>query len=192
MQFQDDRDMKIYGSAAADVEPDELFTLASQLDWHRKNGNLRKARLLGTALARLKPESFVEENAAFAPFASLRPFSAEHCYQLRVLMVFTAQLMLHRLRPPLSSEAAGALYASLEEEGHAFYEAVTEGSAFSFYYLPVRRDRDLTQEIGEQFAMLCAMEQNKSYRRLGSLVFSLTAEYTKQSIAQADFIPEGD
>jgi len=193
----DDGDMKIFGGGSGSREqenPDELLLLASALDRQRNNGNLRKARLLGECIALLTPESlpeFYDSSSAGSPSPLAGGTSADF-YQIRVLMVFSAQLTLHRRLSSalLSTEAVNAMYRQLEADALGFYENIVGGSAFSFYYLSVRHNQDGAEEIGKNFAMLCGAEQDESYIRTGAAVFQAVADCVDLWITQSDFLEE--
>ena len=105
-----------------------------ELDAQRSNGNLRRARKLGRSLAQFTPENAaklggidIKAKGGVDP----QELPSNVLYQARVLMLFTAQLTLHRLLPPvISNEAVNAMYDDLSE---GFYDNVMEGASFSIY-----------------------------------------------------------
>ena len=106
-------------------------------------------------------------------------------YQARVLMLFTAQLTLHRLLPPvISNEAVNAMYDDLSE---GFYDNVMEGASFSIYYLAVRKAFNISANIGKGFAMLCGDEDSDEYAKIGMLVYNLSDEYVTRRVNEAGF-----
>lgn len=106
-------------------------------------------------------------------------------YQARVLMLFTAQLTLHRLLPPvISNEAVNAMYDDLSE---GFYDNVMEGASFSIYYLAVRKAFNISVNIGKGFAMLCGDEDSDKYTKIGTLVYNLSDEYVTRRVNEAGF-----
>ena len=106
-------------------------------------------------------------------------------YQARVLMLFTAQLTLHRLLPPvISNEAVNAMYDDLSE---GFYDNVMEGASFSIYYLAVRKTFNISANIGKGFAMLCGDEDSDEYAKIGTLVYNLSDEYVTKRVNEAGF-----
>ena len=106
-------------------------------------------------------------------------------YQARVLMLFTAQLTLHRLLPPtLSNEAVNSMYDNLSE---GFYDNVMEGASFSIYYLAVRKGFNISENIGRGFAMLCGDEDSADYAKIGTLVYTLSDEYVARRVKESGF-----
>lgn len=165
MRTNDD-DVKIFHPKKSDNSGADFAALAALTDEFRRNGNVRKAEELGRSLATLSPESLCPEQTAGLPNNVL--------FQLRVLMIFSAQLALHKYmpHPVLATQATNALYAELEQNAEGLFANIYEGSSFSFYYLPVRKNKNVEQEIGRNFAMLCDKDDYEPYIALGKQVFA--------------------
>jgi len=183
----DDSDVKIFGSGKATSDTGDLVELASLLDRHRRNGNIAKAKQLGNRLATLAPEhasgidlSVLTGNVQVIPSV---------LYQIRVLLVFAAQTTVHKKLPLaiLSSSAVNAMYDSLIENAQGFYDNISDGAAFTFYYLSLRKGNNVALEIGERFAMLCGMEGNETYAQMGARIYTLAVGLIEEIIDEFEF-----
>ena len=191
MRPEDDRDIKVFRPSEVkktDRESDVL-SAAQELDSQRANGNLARARRLGEKLAQFTPENAAKlggidiiGNGGTDP----NDLPSNVLYQARVLMLFTAQLTLHRLLAPvLSAEAVNTMYDHLTE---GFYDNVMEGTSFSFYYLAVRKGFNIEANIGRSFAMLCGDEDGSEYADTGTLIYTLSEKYVTELVDKAGFI----
>ena len=188
MRPEEDKDIKVFhpsnekkeqADESADLSQD-ILQAVQELDAQRSNGNLRRARKLGRSLAQFTPE-----NAAKLGGIDPQELPSNVLYQARVLMLFTAQLTLHRLLPPvISNEAVNAMYDDLSE---GFYDNVMEGASFSIYYLAVRKAFNISANIGKGFAMLCGDEDSDEYAKIGTLVYNLSDEYVTRRVNEAGF-----
>ena len=167
MKSNDD-DIKIFhpekkGGAGAD-----LAELALLMDNYRSNGNMEKASALGEALAELSPETLCPKDAEKLNTNELR--------QLRALMVFSAQISLHKYLPHqmLSSQAVNAMYKQISNNHPGLFANISDGSSFTFYYLSVRKNKNVEESIGQNYAMLCDRDEDEYYMSLGSRVFTQT------------------
>lgn len=176
-----DDDVKIFHPKKNDGAAADFAALASLTDRFRRNGNVKKADELGKELAELAPETLCPEKAAGLPNNVL--------FQLRVLMIFSAQLAMHKYlpHPMLASQATNSLYAQLEQNAEGLFANIYEGSSFSFYYLPVRKNKNVEQEIGKNFAMLCDKDDYEPYISLGKEVFSLVDSEVYDRIEAKEF-----
>ncbi|HCJ93205.1 MAG TPA: hypothetical protein DHV92_07805 [Ruminococcaceae bacterium] len=196
MRPEEDKDIKVFHPSNEKKEQAEESTDLSQdilhavqeLDAQRSNGNLRRARKLGRSLAQFTPENAaklggidIKAKGGVDP----QELPSNVLYQARVLMLFTAQLTLHRLLPPvISNEAVNAMYDDLSE---GFYDNVMEGASFSIYYLAVRKAFNISANIGKGFAMLCGDEDSDEYAKIGMLVYNLSDEYVTRRVNEAGF-----
>ena len=136
---------------------------------------------MGKDLASISPESLCPEQTSGLPNNVL--------FQLRVLMIFSAQLALHKYmpHPVLATQATNALYAELEQNAEGLFANIYEGSSFSFYYLPVRKNKDVEREIGRNFAMLCDKDDYEPYIALGRQVFTAVDAYVYDRVEAMRF-----
>ena len=182
MRPEEDKDIKVFhpsnekkeqAEESADLSQD-ILQAVQELDAQRSNGNLRRARKLGRSLD-------IKAKGGTDP----QELPSNVLYQARVLMLFTAQLTLHRLLPPvISNEAVNAMYDDLSE---GFYDNVMEGASFSIYYLAVRKAFNISVNIGKGFAMLCGDEDSDEYAKIGMLVYNLSDEYVTRRVNEAGF-----
>lgn len=163
-----DDDIKIFHPKKTDGAGSEFTSLAGIMDKHRANGNSAKACILGERLADLMPEEFCPEDE--------KKLKNNELLQLRALMVFSAQIALHKYLPHtiLSTQAVNAMFGKLEQTSPGFFSNISDGSSFSFYYLSVRKRFDVDLEIGKNFAMLCDRDDNEYFIALGRRVFNET------------------
>lgn len=173
-----DDDIKIFhpsksGSAGAD-----LAELALLMDKYRTNGNMEKATELGKKLADSSPETICPKDAARLNTNEVR--------LLRALMVFSAQISLHKYLPHqmLSSQAINSMYEKISNTHPGLFENISDGSSYTFYYLSVRKNKNVEENIGKNYAMLCGRDNDSFYESLGTKV------YTQTDILVCDLIEE--
>lgn len=176
-----DEDIKIFHPKKTDGAGADLAELALLVDFYRNNGNTLKATELGDRLADLSPETFCPEDAAKLTTNEVR--------QLRALMLFAAQIALHKYLPHamLSSQAINSMYARLSETAAGFFSNISDGSSFTFYYLTVRKNKDVVENIGKNYAMLCDKDEDEYLVSLGGRVFSQVDVYICDLIEKAEF-----
>lgn len=177
---EDDKDIKVFHPSERRSEAVDVLKAAQELNAQRANGNLTKARRLGTEISSLTPDDI----KAFGT-TQAEKIPSNVLYQSRVLMLFAAQLTLHTLLPQsLSSEAVNSMYDHLSE---GFYDNVMEGTSFSFYYLAVRKSFNIEENIGKSFAMLCGDEDSDEYAEIGRRIYSLSKNAVKSLVEKAEF-----
>ena len=136
---------------------------------------------LGEELADISPESFCPEDAA--------KLSTNEVRQLRALMVFACQIALHKYLPHtvLASQAINSMYSKLSETVSGFFSNISDGSSFTFYYLSVRKSKDVVENIGKNYAMLCDKDNDEFLAAVGGRIFSLVDVYVCDMIEKAEF-----
>ena len=180
MRTNDD-DIKIFHPKKNDGAGADLAQLVALMDEYRRNGNMDKAAALGEKLAGLMPENVCPEVVS--------TLKNNELFHLRTLIVFTAQIALHKYLPHqmLSSQAVNAMYAKLGETSPGYFANISDGSAFSFYYLAVRSRCDVVENIGKNYAMLCDKDDDEYLISLGSRIFSQVDVYICDLIEKAEF-----
>lgn len=188
MKLNDDSDVKIFGQEKKKDGFDPI-SLIEEVKKHRFNGNAAKAKTIGSHLA----VAFVL-NAAKEELVSLAEsldvvLTDKVIYQIKALSVFSAEYCLNNYLPSalLSSVAINELYESLIEDASDFYERLTDGTAFSFYYLGVRRGGSIDDSIGDAFAMLCGDEENQKLKKFGKILHQINVETYKKAIESFSF-----
>ena len=163
-----DDDIKIFHPAKSSSAGADLAELALLMDSYRSNGNMEKATALGEKLADLSPEILCPKDA--------EKLNTNEVRMLRALMVFSAQISLHKYLPHqmLSSQAVNAMYAKIASMHPGLFENISDGSSYTFYYLSVRKNKDVEQNIGKNYAMLCDRDNDEFYEALGTKVYTLT------------------
>lgn len=156
---------------------------------HRANGNIDKARRLGAALATMAPTSdgdgiFVNLRDHLSP----KFFVQDILYQIRVLLVFACETILQIELPSelLSTTAISSMYHAIEESTPGFYSNIANGAAFTFYYLAVQKGGDISENIGEAFAMLCSVKNKESFVLAGKTVWNIAVDIIEKEIEKAD------
>jgi|LSQX01.1.fsa_nt_gb hypothetical protein len=185
MGQHDDSDVKIFtSSASVDNEADDFILIAEQLEAQRANGNIDKAKLLGEKLALLTPE-----NEPVKSLIGKTDIAPNILYQIRVLMVFAMHTTIHNSLhlPMLYSTAVNSMYDKLIKNSPGFYDNISDGVAFTFYSLALRKGFDTQQHIGERFAMLCSKEGNQKVVELGASIYKLITEKVVEEISGLKF-----
>lgn len=163
-----DDDIKIFHPAKKGGAGADLAELALLMDTYRSNGNMDKAKALGEKLADISPETICPKDAA--------KLNTNEVRLLRALMVFSAQISLHKYLPHqmLSSQAINAMYAKIAKNHPGLFENISDGSSYTFYYLSVRKNKNVEENIGKNYAMLCDRDDDEYYISLGTRVYTQT------------------
>ena len=155
----------------------------------RANGNIDKARELGEILATIAPTGdgegiFVNLKDHLSP----KFFVQDILYQIRVLLVFACETLLQMELPTelLSTTAIASMYDAMEKDMPGFYNNIANGAAFTFYYLAIQKDGDISENIGEAFAMLCAVKNKDSFVLAGKTVWNIAVDIIDKEIEKAD------
>ena len=88
----------------------------------------------------------------------------------------------------VSTIAIATLHNQLEDFKSKVYRDVYESSAYSFYYLSIRKGSDnVSRSIGEAFAMLCQKEGNVDFRREGCTIYKTVMNEVEELVKKANF-----
>ncbi|MDR2686111.1 MAG: hypothetical protein LBB75_00025 [Oscillospiraceae bacterium] len=183
----DNDDIKIFAPEAAAKPPHAgyLDNLAAETEALRESGNLDAAKRLGRELATLSAQSpeLVAISRSFG--FTLTPAREQ---QLHVLMVFSGQHALRARLPQLLSEAAiTAMNNYLINHSKAFWDTISDGSAFTQYLLATPAPGAAqARPVGEAFARMCGQEDNPDLRELGATVFTAAEELVKAKWEEAN------
>ena len=186
-----DNDIKIY-TKGADISSANLSTVFEAINLHRGNGNLEKAKLLGQRLSTITPES--EKNGLSIDFKNILPqrfLSQDIMYQIKVLLIFAAEslLQVEIPVPKLATTAINALYDSLRETSPGFFKNISDGAAFTFYYLAMKKGGNITENIGKAFSMLCSVSKNNDgCIAAGETVWNIAVDLVEKEIKNAGFV----
>ncbi len=172
--------IKIYGGAKNDDSSD-LSAVIEVMKEHRANGNIAKAKALGKTLSTIEID--VQE------LLSSKFMKSDIIYQIKVLLIFAFEFNLQMLisAPILSTTAINSMYDAIQKKSAGFYENISDGVAFSFYYACVRDGGDIAENIGKTFAMLCAVQDNDSFIDAGTKVYNEAVRIISKKIDEADF-----
>lgn len=176
----DDRDIKIYVKKGTN-ESAELESLSDDILRHASNGNREKASALGVRMAKIKAEDGVIDLSGYK-------LTAAQLYQVRVLLTFVAEYSVQKNISVefLSDTVSTAMYDYLKANERGYYDNISDGGAFTFYLLALKKGGDTAQNIGEQFAMLCRINKPE-FVKLGAKIFTTGEKYFSDMINNADF-----
>lgn len=154
----------------------------------RANGNIDKARRLGEVLATIAPTDdgdgiFVNLRDHLSP----KFFVQDILYQIRVLLVFACETLLQMELPTelLSTTAIASMYNAMEKDMPGFYSNIANGAAFTFYYLALQKGGDISENMGDAFAMLCSVKNKDSYVLAGKTVWNIAVDIIEKEIEKA-------
>ena len=186
-----DNDVKIYQSKAqrlgVRVNLNDDF---DNVNRQRANGNLEKARQLGKRLSQLTPS--LDGEGLQVNLQDVLPkkyLSQDILYQIKVLLVFEAEALLELEIPVpvLATTAINSLHDSLRKSAPAFHKNISDGAAFTFYFLAMKKSGDVSQNIGEAFAMLCNVKNKEGFIEAGRSVWNFAAAIIEKEIRSAEF-----
>ena len=178
---RNDDDIKIFHPRKTGGAGGDLMHLAALTDTYRRNGNMDKATALGEKLAGIVPEEAFPEDTV--------RLKSNELMQLRALMSFSAQIALQKYMPHsmLATQAVNAMYAKLSSEAAGFFADISDGSSFTFYFLSVRKNNNVPERIGKNFAMLCDRDDDEYYVNLGIKTLEEMDMYVCKLIDETEF-----
>ena len=174
----DDSDIKIFNDDKNENESFDEVSVIAEMQKQRTNGNILRAKQLGKHLA----EIFVDEPQLLsdleAEVGEIKRDNDDDMYQMKVLLIFTAEYCINRLLPAtvLSNTAINSMYDTLNKKAAEFYDRLDDAAEYSFYYLAIRKAVEIPKNIGTSFAMLCGEDKDAYYTNLGQRLFEV-AEY---------------
>lgn len=182
---REDSDIKIFKPSEKSAKDGDVLSFVEGMNYHRQNGNVEKAKELGTKLAGNSFEKNLKESldSVF--------LSDEFFHQVCALVLFSTEAALNYFLPSqqLSTIAINALHESLSSKKLEFYDSIINSPAFSFYYLSVRKGgTDIPKDIGEAFAMLCRKENDSHFIEEGSKIYSAILDFVEKEISEARFV----
>ena len=183
--LNEDSDVKIFIPSKHSDQDLESISAVEEMNYHRQNGNVDKAKQVGAFVAELAFESGLSEKLSDEVFLSDQFYP-----QLCALMLFSAEAALNYYLPSqqLSATAINALHESLIEKNHPVYDTVMESPAFSFYHLSVKKGgTDIPTDIGEAFAMLCRQESNAKFIEQGRNLYTMILGIIEAKIVELKF-----
>ena len=177
----EDRDIKIYVGKEIS-ERNDFQRISDDIDRNRRNGNSEKAKALGERLAKIRPDC-----KKLALSCDNMPASELYC--VRVLLTFTAEYAVRKYisSDSLADTVSSSMYDYLKNEESRYYDNISDGSAFTFYLLALKKTGETAKNIGEQFAKRCGTD-HKEYEEMGAEIFNTALNLFKKFIDEADFI----
>ena len=79
------------------------------------------------------------------------------------------------------------MYESIQKNSPGFYKNISNGAAFTFYYLAIQKGGDVSDNIGEAFAMLCSVKNKEGFVAAGKTVWNLAVDIITKEIEKAQF-----
>ena len=183
MNSQFDEDIKIYGKDTPSDGPD-FDSIAEKIDFNKANGNEEKAEKLGEIFAQLKPTD--EGLCLLDPESGV---SASVLYHARVLITFLCgRAIKTEVRDSfLVDTARNSMYDYLKKNEPGYYKNLTDGAAYSFYRLALKKSGDASLLIGQEFAKLCSAAKDERIIALGQRIYTNTTAYAKAVIEKCEF-----
>ncbi len=185
-----ENDVKIYVSKKEmNKNAGEFFGNFEIAMANRANGNIDKARKLGAYLATIAPTDNGEDGIYVDIRNHLAPryLAPDILYQIKVLLVFACETLLQIEIPIelLSTTAIASMYDVMEKDMPSFYSNIANGAAFTFYYLAIQKGGDISQNIGEAFAMLCSVKNKEGFVLAGKTVWNIAVDVIEKEIEKA-------
>ena len=81
------------------------------------------------------------------------------------------------------------MYDYLKTEEKGYYDNISDGSAFTFYLLALKKSSDTAENIGEQFAQRCGINSDE-YVAFGAEIFNKSLELYSKIIDETEFAGE--
>ena len=184
-----ENDVKIYVSKKELSKNCEIVAAVNDVRIHRANGNIEKARRLGEELATITPTGEGEVSANLRAHLAPKFFAPDILYQIKVLLVFASESLIQLEIPVsiLSTAAVTAMYEKLEKQSPGFYKNISNGAAFTFYYLALQKGGNLAENMGEAFAMLCDVKNKDSFVDAGKTVWNIAVDLIEKEIEKVEF-----
>lgn len=79
------------------------------------------------------------------------------------------------------------MYEKIEKMSPGFYDNIANGAAFTFYYLALQKGGNLSENIGDAFAMLCSVKNKESFVKAGSTVWNIAVDLIEKEIEKVKF-----
>ena len=113
---------------------------------------------------------------------------AAELYCVRVLLTFTAEFSIrNRIHSDILADAVStSMYDYLKTEEKGYYDNISDGSAFTFYLLALKKDGAPSHNIGEQFAKRCGTNRIE-YTQKGAEIFDRASELFSRMIEETGF-----
>ncbi len=184
-----ENDVKIYVSKKELSKNCEIVAAVNDVRIHRANGNIEKARRLGEELATITPTGEGEVSVNLRNHLAPKFFAPDILYQIKVLLVFASESLIQLEIPVsiLSTAAVTAMYEKLEKQSPGFYKNISNGAAFTFYYLALQKGGNLAENMGEAFAMLCDVKNKDSFVDAGKTVWNIAVDLIEKEIEKVEF-----
>ncbi len=185
-----ENDVKIYiGKKEKHKSTGDIANTFAAVVSNRANGNIDKAKKLGTALAQISPIGDEPLSLNLKEHVPQKFLTADMLYKIKVLIVFACETLLQIEIPVsiLSTTAITSMYDEIERQSPVLYSNISSGAAFSFYYLAFQKGGDVCENVAEAFAMLCEVKNKDGFVSVGKIIWNRAAQLIEQEIEKADF-----
>ncbi len=186
-----DSDVKIYKSKSElNKNGNDLSVAFDAVISQRANGNIDKAVKLGSLLGTISPTNQGEGiTIDLKEHLAQRYFAPDILYQIKVLLVFACETLLQIEIPVsvVSATAIASMYDKIKSTSPGFYDNISNGAAFTFYYLAIQKGGDISENIGEAFAMLCSVKNKEGFVKAGKTVWNIAVDVIEKEIDKAEF-----
>ena len=181
--LHDDSDIKIFGAPEEESDTEFLRQIEA-LDHHRQNGNVAKARALGSKLYTIVMDEDTKAEIKDPDFGE-----GKLLVKTGVLALFSTEAALNLYLPSsqLSTIAISEMHRLLQKTDSPVYAKIIESPAYSFYYLTLRKGGDISEEIGKAFAEHCRHDGEEKYIAEGKYIFDRVTEEVRRQIDKMDF-----
>lgn len=176
----DDRDIKIYVKKSM-TETGEFKIINDEIQLHIANGNRDKAIDLGRKMAKVRPDDGMIDLGQLNMTSAL-------LYQIRVLLTFMAEYSIQKKIPVefLADTASSSMYEYLKANERGYYDNISDGAAFTFYLLALKKEGDPAENVAKQFSMLCNINWPEIIE-LGKRIFTQGADFFDNMINETSF-----
>jgi len=174
-------DVKIYGQVSKEEKETELSLEIAEA--HRNNGNIDKAVKMGVNLGNEDAKAYVLN---FLPDSFM---TEEIIFQAKALTLFTVKMTLEfsLSAPVLVTTVLNTMYDTIKENDAEFYDRLSSGVVYSFYFGDVKKQGSIAENIGNTFSRLCSKEDEPDFSIMGEKIWRTTASFVKEEIEKAGF-----
>lgn len=184
----DDEDIKIapaFGSLTESAEQSETEEEAQRYLCHKANGNVDKARTLGSCLANMVVEDIPAIEGHGEDWMLI-----DH---IKILYIFVAEQTIRECAPDsiLSQISLSAFRELINEDIPGAYEALSASRADTFYQLSYYRKpkEQVASNMGFTLAHLYGQPNDWEIATIGEHLFSLFQEKCCQECEKVQYIP---
>ncbi len=186
-----DSDIKIYYSKNDTRGISKEFqNVFESMNFHRLNGNLAKAKEFGVDLAQAIINSCDAKSQKSVKELFVKKFQTQAIMlQVQVLLVFAVEAALHHeiKSTEIVTTILNSMYDEIKKVYPNFYKNISDGAAFTFYYVAIGQKGDIGFNVGEAFAMLCGVKNAEDLVPSAKEIWLNQAAYVHEEIKKCGF-----